>query len=99
MAGFEKVQLYQPSTYKYNQFQTFKLGNLKFNISKNYPYNFDTPLPAISPGYIFDDNRAGIFPQLKDKNDVRKGFIWKKLSPEEKKELEKIINNIKNTDK
>ncbi|AZA85029.1 hypothetical protein C1637_12605 [Chryseobacterium lactis] len=99
MAGFEKEQLYKPSTYEYNQFQTFKLGNLKFNISKNYPYNFDTPLPAISPGYIFDDKRAGIFPQLKDKNDVRKGFIWKKLNPEEKMELEKIINNIKNTDK
>lgn len=99
MAGFKKEQLYQPSTYQYHQFNTFKVGNLNFNVSKNYPYNFDTPLPAISSSYIFDDVKARIFPQLINKNDMKKGFIWKKITPEEKKEATTVINNIENIDK
>jgi hypothetical protein len=97
MTGFEKKQLYKPSTYEYRQFNTFKIGNFKFNISHNYPYSFDIPLPAVTPFYIFDDVKAGIFPQPLDKNDLKKGFIWKKMTPEEKKEALKVIN--KNTDK
>lgn len=99
MAGFKKEQLYQPSTYQYHQFNTFKVGNLNFNVSKNYPYNFDTPLPAISSSYIFDDVKARIFPQLINNNDIKKGFIWKKMIPEEKKEATTVINNIENIDK
>ncbi|WP_318846569.1 LIC_10190 family membrane protein [Chryseobacterium sp. JV558] len=99
MTGFEKEQLYRPSTYEYRQFNTFKIGNFKFNVSRNYPYSFDTPLPAVTPFYIFDDVKAGIFPQLSDKNDLKKGFIWKKMTPEEKKEAQRVINIIKNTDK
>lgn len=99
MAGFKKEQLYKPSTYHYNTFETFKTGNLKFNVSKNYPFNFDTPIPAISAGYIFDDAKAGIFPQYIDGKNIRKGFFWKKLTPEEEKEVQDIIHTIKNTDK
>lgn len=99
MTGIEKEQVYQPSTYEYHQFRTFQVGNLKFNVSKDYPYSFDTPLPAISPSYISDDLEAGIFPQLIDSNDIRKGFIWKRVSSDEKKEGKKVINIIKNTDK
>ncbi|TZF99981.1 hypothetical protein FW781_08645 (plasmid) [Chryseobacterium panacisoli] len=99
MTGFEKEQLYKPSTYEYHQFNTFKVGNFKFNVSHNYPYSFDTPLPAVTPFYIFDDVKAGIFPQLLEGNDLKKGFIWKKMTPEEKKEAQKVINNIKNSDK
>ncbi|MDR6547474.1 MFS family permease [Chryseobacterium rhizosphaerae] len=99
IAGFEKKQFYQPSTYEYQQYNTFEVGNLKFNVSKNYPFNFDTPLPAISTSFIFDDVKAGIFPQLSDKNDIRKGFIWKKLISREKMEAEDVIHNIKDTDK
>lgn len=99
MTGFEKEQFYKPSTYEYQQFNTFKVGNFKFNVSHHYPYSFDTPLPAITQSYLFDDVKAGIFPQLSDKNDVKKGFIWKKMTSEEKREAQKLINNIKNTDK
>ncbi|KFF23016.1 LIC_10190 family membrane protein [Chryseobacterium sp. JM1] len=99
MAGFKKEQLYKPSTYHYNKFETFQTGNLKFNISKDYPFNFDTPLPAISSGYVLDDVQSGIFPQYTDEKNIKKGLIWKKLTPEEKKELENVINTIKNTDK
>ncbi|WP_185225733.1 LIC_10190 family membrane protein [Chryseobacterium indologenes] len=99
MAGFEKEQLYKPSTYQYHDYKEYQIGNLKFNVSKNYPYNFDTPLPAISESYVSEDFKAGIFPQLIDKTDVKKGFISRKLSPQEKKEAEKVINNIKSTDK
>lgn len=99
IAGFEKKQFYRPSTYEYHQYNTYEVGNLKFNVSKNYPFNFDTPLPAISTSFIFDDGKAGIFPQLSDKNDIRKGFIWKKMISKEKIEAEDVINTIKNTDK
>lgn len=96
MAGFKKKQLYQPSVYKYHQFNSFKIGNLKFNVSKNYPYNFETPLPAISESFIFDDIKAGIFPQAIDKNNLSKGFIWKTMTSEEKKEAATAINTIEN---
>lgn len=99
MAGLKKEQILKPSTYEYQQFDTFKVGNLQFNVSHNYPYSFETPIPAVTPFYIIDDVKAGIFPQLLDKNDIKKGFIWKKMTPEEKREAQKVINNIKNTDK
>lgn len=99
MAGFEKGQIYKPSTYEYQRFDRFKVGNLKFNVSQHYPYSFDTPLPAITPAYLFDDVNAGIFPQLSDKNDIKKGFIPKKMTSEEKEEAQKVINTIKNNDK
>lgn len=97
MAGFEKEQLYKPLNYEYEKFNTFKVGNFNFNVVHKYPYSFDTPIPAITPSYLFDDAKAGIFPQLSDKNDVKKGFIWKKMSQDEKREVQKIINTIKNT--
>ena len=99
MAGFKKEQLYKPSVYQYKKYNTFEVGNLKFNVSKNYPFNFDTPIPAISESYLSDDVHSGIFPQCIDEKNIKKGFIWKKLSPEEKKEAEKVIHAIKNTDK
>jgi hypothetical protein len=36
---------------------------------------------------------AGIFPQKISKN-IKNGFVWKKLSPEEKEELKKIISKF-----
>lgn len=99
MRGFEKEQIYKPATYEYQQFHTFKVGNFKFNMVHHYPYSFDTPLPAITPAYFFDNVKAGIFPQLSDKNDIKKGFIWKKMTSEEKEEVQKVINTIKNNDK
>lgn len=99
MTGFEKKQIYKPETYEYQQFDTYKVGNFKFNVSHHYPYSFDTPLPAITPSYLFDDVKAGIFPQLLDKNDIKKGFISKKMTSEEKEEAQKVINTIKNSDK
>ena len=97
MGPFEKKQLYKPSLYEFNKFDSFEVGNLKFNVSERYPFNFDTPLPAISKDFIFDYQKAGIFPQLIDKNDMRKGFISKKLTEAEKKQLENIVTKIKNS--
>jgi hypothetical protein len=99
MAGFEKEQIYKPSTYQYEKFDTYKVGNFKFNVSHHYPYSFDTPLPSITPAYLFDNVKAGIFPQLSDKNDIKKGFIWKKMTSEEQVEVQKVINTIENIDK
>lgn len=96
---FEKTQLYTPSVYHYKKYNSFKSGNLNFNISKDYPFNFDTPLPAISTSYLIDDVNTGIFPQYIDEKNIKKGFIWKKLDSKEKKDVKNIINIIKNTDK
>lgn len=97
MGKFEIKQLYQPSTYHYHQSNSYKIGNLVFNVSKKYPYNFDTQLPAISESYVYSNIKAGIFPQLADEKNMREGFIWKKLSPKQKTEAEKVIYSTKNT--
>lgn len=97
MGNVKKEQFYKPSSYKNQEFNTYKVGNLLFHVSKKYPYNFDTKLPAISESYIFDDAKAGIFPQMADKDNMRKGFVWKKLNLKEKTDAEKIINSIRNT--
>lgn len=94
MGKFELKQLYRPSTYDYNTFNTYKVGNLRFNVSRKYPYNFDTSLPAISESYIFDDVKAGIFPQWVNEKNNKKGFIWKKLNAREKIEANNVINSI-----
>lgn len=96
MGEFKAAQFYESSVYEATKFNTFKIGNLKFNISKKYPFNFKTPLPAISEGYVFEHIRAGIFPQPIDKTNMKKGFIWKTLNPEEKKEAKNVINSINN---
>ena len=97
MGKFETKQLYKPSVYHYNNFNSFKIGNLQFNVSKKYPYNFETQLPAISESYISEDLKAGIFPQLIDKKNIKKGFIWKKLNQKEKNKVKNIINSINNS--
>ncbi len=82
----EIKQFYKPSNYTYYRYQSFELGNLKFNVVKDYPFSFDTPLPAISPSYLEDYLKMGIFPQ-RSKN----GFVWKKLTEKEKEELKLIL--------
>jgi len=95
MGKFEKKQLYIPSSYEYKTFNTFQTGNLKFNVSENYPFNFDTTIPAISASFVFDYEKAGIFPQLIDKNNIRKGFVSKKMTLQEQKQVKKITEEIK----
>ena len=95
MSKFDKKQLLKPSNYDYNQYNSYQVGDLKFNISKQYPFNFNTTTPAISESYVLDYQKLGIFPQPVDKNDLKKGFIWKKINAEEKKELDKTIEIIK----
>jgi len=97
MGTFEWKQLSKPSTYENKKYHSFEAGNLKFNVSEKYPFNFDTPIPAISESYVFDYQKAGVFPQLIDKNDIRKGFISKKMNPEEQKQVKNITEKIKNS--
>lgn len=94
MGKFEKGQLYKPSVYESTKFDSFRVGNLNFNVSANYPFNYDSKIPAISAGYVSQDEKAGIFPQLIDNTDLKKGFIWKKLNDEEKKQAKSVIHTI-----
>lgn len=48
MQGFTVTKLYRPAVFKLNSYQTFKIGNLDFNVP-NYGLSFDTPQPSISP--------------------------------------------------
>lgn len=89
-------QFYKPAVYKTIDFNSYKIGNLNFNVAKKYPLSYETPLPSISEGYVFEHIRAGIFPQLIDKTDMKKGFIWKTMNTEEKKEAQNVINSINN---
>lgn len=97
MGPIEKEQIYRPSHYADQEYNAYKIGNLSFYVSKKYPYNFDTKLPAISESYIFDDVKAGIFPQMADKKNMRKGFVWKTLNSKEKAAARKVIRSIENS--
>lgn len=97
MGKFEAKQFLKPSEYHLNSYHQFQVGNLKFNVSKNYPFNFDTPLPAISEGYLFDYQKTGVFPQMTDEKDISKGFISKKMTPEESRQLDSVIKKVKTT--
>ena len=93
MSGFKKEQFLKPSHFELKNYTTHQIGNLKFNVVENYPFSFDTPLPAISPAYIQEDLNAGIFPQLKGET-LKDGFIWRKLSAEEKEKLKIVVQGF-----
>lgn len=95
MQGFSRHQMITPSQYKIKKYKTYKIGNLTFNIIKDYQFSFDTPPPAISPSYLLEYYRLGIFPQHVGKN-IKSGFIWKTLTPKEKMKLQYIIYDIDN---
>ena len=92
MEGFTKNQFFKPAYFALNSYQTFKIGNLEFNVP-NYDLCFDTPQPALWPDAVKKYFEVGIFPQKKSEN-LKDGFIWKKLSSEEKEKLKIIINSL-----
>ncbi|MGS0749198.1 hypothetical protein [Halpernia sp. GG3] len=93
MAGFSKDQWLKPAIFKLEKYEDHQIGNLKFNVVKNYPFSFDTPIPAISPEFLKEDLDAGIFPQMIS-NSMKDGFIWKKLSPEDHQKLKLIVEDL-----
>ncbi len=93
MTGFNKDQFVKPSYFELNQYKTYQIGNLKFNVVDDYIFSFDTPIPAISPQFIQEDLDAGIFPQLKG-NTLKEGFIWRPISTKEKEKLKIILKDF-----
>lgn len=93
MMGFNENQWYKPAYFELKNHKNYLIGNLKFNVVQQYPYSFDTPLPAISPYFIKKDLDAGIFPQMKGKT-LKDGFIWRKINEKEKNQLQKILANF-----
>jgi hypothetical protein len=92
MNGFHGNQFYKPSEYEWKNYETYQIGNLKFNVVKNYPFSFDTPIPAISPEFLQEYYDVGIFPQKNSKN-LKDGFHWRKMTDEEKQELKDILTS------
>lgn len=82
--------LYQPLEYHYKKYDTFRIGNLTFHVSKDYPFNFDTPTPAISATFLEEYLHIGIFPQRSEQ-----GFIWTHLNDYQKRELKTIMATVK----
>ncbi len=93
MSDFNKDQLVTPPSFALNKYKTHQIGNLKFNVVDDYFFSFDTPIPAISPQFIQEDLDAGIFPQLIGKT-LKEGFIWRKISKEEKEQLRVILKDF-----
>lgn len=93
MMGFRSSQFLKPSYFELKSFKQHQVGNLKFNVVQGYPFSFDTPLPAISPGFIEDDLDAGVFPQING-SELNDGFIMRKLNPEEKEKLKEIMDEV-----
>ena len=93
MQGFQKDQWKNPPEYTWNQFKTYKIGNLTFNVVQNYSFSFDTELPAINPSFLYQYQEVGIFPQ-KIGPDLKDGFTWRKLTNDEKKKLKIILEEL-----
>ncbi len=93
MSGFYKSQFIKPNNFELNKFTKHKIGNLEFYVVKDYPFSFDTPIPAISPEFLKEDYNAGIFPQ-KISEDVSDGFILMKLTKKDKQKLELILKKL-----
>ncbi|MDR3273367.1 MAG: hypothetical protein LBT29_07805 [Flavobacteriaceae bacterium] len=85
-----------PQNYELKKFQTKKIGNLNFNISTQYRFNFDTPPPAVTLYNLKFYQSLGVFPQRRDSADVHQGFYTKNLSPEEKKQLDILVEKLNN---
>ncbi|MDO5616975.1 MAG: hypothetical protein Q4G16_12335, partial [Cruoricaptor ignavus] len=98
MYGFDKKQFYKPSFFQLNQYKTHTIGNLEFNVPIGYPVGFDIPQPAISPYFMGENYKLGIFPQ-KVGEDIHNGLIWKKLSQEDQQKLQTILSEIKASEK
>ncbi|MGC4128409.1 MAG: hypothetical protein QM564_02365 [Bergeyella sp.] len=90
MLGFQKSQWLEPAYFKLNLFETYQVGNLKFNVVKDYPFSFDTPIPAITPEFLKEDLEAGVFPQQNSDNP-KDGFYWRAITEKEKQQLSAII--------
>lgn len=91
--GFDKKQVWKPSGFELNRFETYRVGDLQFNLVKNYPFCFDTPLPALSPYQLEDFLKLNIFPH-RIGNSLKKGFVWKTLTPQEKEQIRYILHKI-----
>jgi hypothetical protein len=94
MTGFSTTALIQPGFFYLQTYKSDKIGNLDFNISTGYKWNFDTPPPAFSVRNLKNHYDWGIFPQLKDTTNLHKGFYIKKLSADEKEKLKNILKNL-----
>ncbi len=87
-------QFLEPQEYRYNQYGSYNIGALNFNVVQDYPFSFTTPLPAISPSFLLEYYDAGIFPQPYSA-DISDGFYWQNLTDHEKKQLGEIIRELK----
>lgn len=96
MMGFHPKQFIKPSTFVLKKHTTHQIGNLKFNLVSDYPFSFDTPSPSISPFFLEQNYKAGVFPQTID-NQIKNGFIWRTLTPLEKEQLKEILDTYYKT--
>ena len=93
MKNYEAKQVYKPLYYSLNKHDTFTVGNLEFNVPRDYVFGFDTVLPVLTPHQLEAFYELGIFPQKIGKT-LNQGFVWKKLNFQEKKYLKNIIEKI-----
>jgi hypothetical protein len=90
MTGFQISQLIKPSESKnLNINSEYKMGNLNFFVPKN-PFE-KTFFPTLNIYDLKLYDYYGIFPQYLG-NDLKSGFFQRKLTKEEKNQLEKIIS-------
>ena len=81
MKGYTSKALLIPERNDKIEYTTGSFGNLNFNISPHY-YVYDIPPPAFTQKQLRLYYKLGIFPQMKDPKNIRKGYYMKKLKPE-----------------
>lgn len=88
---FSTNQFFQPTFYQLETYNTYKIGNLTFNIPLNYSYTLNTKTISFSILDLQKFYKWNIFPQY-DKN--KKIIIHKKLNSTERQELKRIIEEL-----
>ena len=89
MTGFTKKSLLIPECDDSKICANENFGNLNFNVSA-YRYNCNIPPPTLNRSGLILYHNIGIFPQMKDPDNIRKGYYMKILTPEEREKLWEI---------
>ena len=93
MKGMYKEQIFIPQNYNWQKFTKIQLGNVSFNLVKDYVYIFDTPTPGITLYNLQEYLKMNYIPQYIDAKS-KKGFYPKTLSVDERKQLENLIKEF-----
>ncbi|GHU68968.1 hypothetical protein FACS189413_07000 [Bacteroidia bacterium] len=93
MSPFRMQTFLKPQNYDFDEYEKVKLGNMDLYITP-YKDTFSSQIPVFTAQQLICYYHWNIFPQMRNPSDIRQGFIYKELLPEEKEQLKQWIEDI-----